>query len=95
MTKLITTIVPENNMPFSDVTAFETDSYQGFYNKCDNGFVLIPKGGIKGRFDEFSCYSLGCYDTLAELDEAVYDYSNEHIEEVYGEINYRIEITEG
>ena len=83
--KLKRMLAPENGADFENIVSFATESYIGIWDHCSNGFLLIAKEDI-----EFSCEELGNFDTLDELDDAVYIACDEHIQEVFESSAYKI-----
>lgn len=87
--KLKRALVPENGTDFENIVAFATEDYVGIWDHCSNGFLLMAK-----EDSEFSCEELGNFDTLDELDDAVYDECGEHIKEVFESSAYKITLVD-
>ena len=66
---------------------FTTDSYIGFYDEDNNNWRVMYN---KANF--FSSFIIESYDTLDELDEAMYASTEEHIESVGYQMMYKIEL---
>lgn len=85
MAKVITTIVPENGMDYSDIICFKTESSIGFWEEGYGKFVLMPHSN--------DCLDLRWLDypkNLAALDDAVVEEIGEHITEVFDKASYTI-----
>lgn len=86
MAKVITTIVPENGMDYSDITCFKTENYVGFWEDACGKFVLMPQSS-----KYFDIHWIDEYPkNLAALDDAVIEEVNEHITEVFDHSVYTI-----
>ena len=83
--KLKRMLAPENGADFEHIVSFATENYIGVWDHCSNGFLLIAK-----EDSEFACEELGNFDTLDELDDAVYIACDEHIKEVFESSAYKI-----
>ena len=90
MIKVITTIVPENHMPFEDIQSFETDDYIGMWNHQCNEWIMMER-----RSGMLFLQRLGndIY-SLKELDDAVYYAVEEHIVSVSESSEYQFKIIE-
>ena len=87
MAKVIVTIAPENDMFFEDILSFETENHIGIWSYEKDCYVLLCKSG---KFYEPS-YLKKC-ENLRELNEAVLEECDEHIEEVFDVCNYTIKL---
>ena len=87
--KLKRMLAPENGADFENIVSFATESYIGIWDHNNNSFFLIAK-----EDSEFNCEELGNFDTLDELDDAVYDECCEHIEEVFESSAYKITLVD-
>lgn len=89
MAKLIRTIVPENGLRYNDLLAFRTRSYVGMWDYHSDRFALIET--------ESAEFNVQFIDTdiapdFEELDQKVYEMVEEHISEVFDDMNYSIEL---
>ncbi len=82
MAKVITTITAEG-IEFDEICSFETENYVGIWCGSLFAYVLMPK-----EDGEFECSILPVCSNLKELDNAVYNWCEEHIEEVYESSTY-------
>lgn len=87
MAKVIMTIAPEDGMCFEDILSFETENYIGIWDYGKDAFVMLRRSG---RYFEPNYLKL-C-ENLKELDDAVAEYCDEHIVEVFDDISYSIEL---
>lgn len=87
MIKLIRKLVPENNISFADVLSFKTENHVGFWNEINNSFLLFPDWSCT-----FECSILPDCGTFEELDEAVYQLCEEHIDSVSYSSAYAIRL---
>lgn len=83
--KLIHRLSAEDNMDFNEVVSFETDSYIGIWDVYHQEFVII-----KNRDTYFEMIPLKCCDNFEELDGAVYEECDEHINFVSNKSSYWI-----
>ena len=80
---VVRTLHAENGMDFDDVQFFKTESYVGIFdNESGEKFFVFP---LHDRV--IGAIVLDVPNTLEELDQAVYEAVEEHIESVsqYGE----------
>lgn len=70
-----------------DLCVFTTDSYIGFYDDNNNNWRVMYSST-----NFFSSFIIESYDTLDELDEAMYASTEEHIESVGYQMMYKIEL---
>lgn len=77
MIKLIRVLAAEDGTDFDNICSFTTENYVGVWWHEEERFVLIPKHDI-----EFHGKMLPVCCTLHELDIAVFEYCEEHIEDV-------------
>lgn len=70
-----------------DLCVFTTDSYIGFYDEDNNNWRVMYSNA-----NFFSSFIIESYDTLDELDEAMYASTEEHIESVGYQMMYKIEL---
>ena len=89
MIKVITSIVPENGMDFEEICSFKTDNYIGIWNHRESSWFLFSESDI-----EFNGISIPNCETLADLDNAVYDVCDEHIIEVSESQSYHFVLIE-
>lgn len=82
-------ITADGTSSTEDLCVFTTASYIGFYDDDHNNWRVMSNGA-----NCFSSFEIESYDTLDELDEAMYEYTEEHIESVGYQMNYRIELLE-
>lgn len=88
MAKVIMTIAPEDGMCFDDIFSFKTENYVGMWDNSTEKFVLMRSSS---RYFE-PWYLDNDYETLRELDDDVFELCDEHIIEVFSEVNYTIEL---
>lgn len=86
MAKVIMVIAPEDGMYFEDICSFKTENYIGIWNDIADKFMLMKKSG--GYFEPW--YLDEEYESLRELDDAVYEICEEHITEVFDKPSYTI-----
>ena len=70
-----------------DLCVFTTNTYIGFYDEDHNNWRVMLNGA-----NFFRSFEIESCDTLNELDEAMYEFTEEHIKSVGYQINYRIEL---
>lgn len=70
-----------------DLCVFTTDSYIGFYDDNNNNWRVMFNGA-----NFFSSFEIESFDTLDELDEAMYESTEEHIKSVGYQMKYHIEL---
>lgn len=88
MAKVIMTIAPEDDMCFDDIFSFKTENYVGVWNNSIDKFMLMRSSS---RYFEPWCLDKS-YDNLRELDDDVFELCDEHITEVFPEVNYTVEL---
>ena len=77
MIELKRVIAPIDDTPFDEICSFETDNYIGMFVDYNEKFLIMPKGGLV-----FDITFANNTNTLAELDEEVYNRIDEHIKAV-------------
>lgn len=82
MAKVIRTVMADG-IDFDDICSFKTENCVGIYDHEYNAFFLMQESCY-----EFYCCILPECSNLSELDNAVYQQSGEHIEEVYESSTY-------
>lgn len=90
MIKVIHTIAPEDDMLFKDIKSFETDSYIGIFDYQANEFVMMARDGLLLYLKRIKGY----FDNLKELDDAVYEIVEQHINSVSDSSEYEFKIVE-
>ena len=93
MAKVIRILAAENGMYMRDICSFRTKNYIGIWNGTSKRFVLIPYEDVE--FCPITISELVSKgDSLQELDDEVYEKTEEHIEEVFDSCKYRFELTD-
>lgn len=80
-------ITADGTSSADDLCVFITDSYIGFYDEDHCNWRVMHDGA-----DYFSSFAIDDCNTLDELDEAMYESTEEHINSVGYSMNYRIEL---
>lgn len=89
MSKIIRILGNEDNIDFNEITSFTTERYVGLWDYESNDYFLVAKEDI-----EFHPTYLSIpINSLDELDDAVYEKCEEHIDEVFDYCNYKITLT--
>ena len=88
MSKVIRILGNEDGFDFGNICSFITESYIGLWDYNEGCYFLVSKEDIK-----FCPIHLSeSISSLDELDDAVYDKCDEHIEEVFDHCNYKIQL---
>lgn len=87
MAKVIRTLAAENGMDMGNICSFRTQNYIGIWNGTSERFILIPYEDVAFCPIMLSEWvSKG--DSLQALDDAVYEKTEEHIEEVFNSCKF-------
>ena len=89
MSKVIRTLGNEDNISFNEIICFTTATYIGLWDYESVCYFLVAKKGIEFH----PVYLSTLINSLDELDAAVYEKYEEHIEEVFDCCNYKITLT--
>lgn len=87
MAKVIMTIAPEDGMCFEAILSFKTENYVGIWDYEKDSFMMFRKSG-----KYFEPRHLKQCENLRELDDAVCEDIDEHIMEVFDDIDYSVEL---
>lgn len=87
MAKVIMTIAADDGMCFEDILSFKTENYIGIWDYEKDAFIMFRNSG---RY--FEPHYLKACENLQELYDAVNEYCDEHIKEVFDDIDYTIEL---
>ena len=80
-------ITADGTSSADNLCVFITDSYIGFYDEDHCNWRVMHDGA-----NYFGSFMIENYNTLDELDEAMYESTEEHINSVGYSMNYRIEL---
>lgn len=89
MAKVINTIGIEDGMNYNDVFSFRTLSHVGIWDHNSEMFAVINE--VCNEF-YIKFIDIDIANTLEKLDKEVYEFTNEHILEVFGRSNCRIKL---
>lgn len=78
MAKVIRALTNEDGIELDEIIFFETENYIGIWNYSNGEFMVVDK-----EDREFSPYNISNFDSLQELDDEVYNKTEEHIIEVF------------
>ena len=93
MAKVIRTLAAENGMDMGNICSFRTKNYVGIWNGNSDCFMVIAREDFEFCPIRISdLVSKG--DSLQALDDAVYEKTEEHIEEVFDSCKYRLVLTD-
>lgn len=86
MAKVIRKLVVEDNTNFESIGAFKTEHYVGFWEYQTEQFMFFTD-----EEEKWVVVIPECAD-LEELDEKVFEATNEHILEVFNQFEYKIKL---
>lgn len=89
MQKVIKKLSAENDLSFEEICSFETINYLGIWNHNHDSYVVFEKSSR-----ELWLYEMSDCKSLEELDNLVYELTNEHITGVSDSSHYTFEIHE-
>ena len=78
MAKVIRALATEDGIELDEILFFETENYIGIWNNSMGKFMVVDR-----EANEFYPYNISDFDSLQELDDEVYDKTEEHIIEVF------------
>ena len=90
MINVITTIAPENDLPFDYIQSFKTDNYVGMYDYQSCEYIMMCDRDVQLYLKHLG----DGFESLAELDAAVYNEVEEHIVSVSESSEYQFKIIE-
>lgn len=85
MIKVIKTLKTENDMPYKDILSFKTENYIGMWDYIREEWIVM-----KASDTELYCIKISDGSSFEELDDAVYQGCEEHIEFVSDRCDYKI-----